>query len=421
MDSEEGEIYEFKNASSFFPTSVEKQAHDPSLEWLGEPSRAASPKPESTLTSSLSPGKLRPNQPSFRLLVLRSSILPSKHKIAIIDGYSEVQFGRDVAHTGTVTPKVRLKEMEVSKLHATAYWDAARREWGIVDMGSMHGTFIQTMLSPTDDPGIRLSPSRTASIPRKLHHMDRVTIGGTTFLVHMHEDKLPCEECSPSRGEELLLFPISKGSNSVPAKRSRNVVVKLDDETPSLPAYTSKPLNDPKRALTMLKQSLLTRHDARTSIVRPVSADDTATQYVDRSARRRALRPASHPDAPGVASPPTWTDTPPPSRPRSPSTEPVTSQPPTPLPTSNIGHRLLMKQGWEPGTALGASVLDPDDGRIGLVEPLAVSSSMHRAGLGLQRSATQSLPSLSDSNWKESAKRKRWDRSGYDTAADRGT
>lgn len=420
MDPEEGEIYEFTNASSFFPTSVEPEVYDSSLEWPGEPSQAASHVPESTITSSILPGKLRPNQPSFRLLVLRSSILPSKHKIAIIDGYSELQFGRDVAPAGTVTPKVRLKEMEVSKLHATVYWDSMRREWSIVDMGSMHGTFLATTSSPSDDPGTRLSPSRTASIPRRLHHMDRVMIGGTAFLVHMHDNKLPCEECSPTRGEEVPLFPVSKGSKSIPAKRSRDVVIGLDSEMPSTPSYTPKPLNDPKKALTMLKQSLLTRHDTRSPIGRPASTGDLSTQYVDRSARRRALRPASHPDAPGVSVPPTVTDSPPALRPRSPSAEPVTSQPPTPLPTSNIGHRILMKQGWEPGTALGASALDPDDGRIGLVEPLEVSSSMHRAGLGLQRSGSQSLPFLPDSNWKENAKRKRWDRSGYDTAADRG-
>ncbi|KAF9468142.1 hypothetical protein BDZ94DRAFT_1247292 [Collybia nuda] len=417
MDPEEGEIYEYTNASSFFPKSAEPQEYDPALEWPGGSSQAASPALESGQTSIL-PGKLRPNQPSFRLLVLRSSILPSKHKIALLDGYSELQFGRDIAPTGSVTPKIRLKEMEVSKLHATAYWDSARREWAIVDMGSMHGTFLATASSSTDDLGTRLSPSRTASIPRKLRHMDRVTIGGTAFLVHMHDDKLPCEECSPTQGEELPLFPVSKGSKSIPAKRLRDAIISLDGE--AVPSYTPKPLNDPKKALTMLKQSLLTRHDTRSPIARPVSSVDLSAQYVDRSARRRALRPASHPDAPGVSIPPFFTDSLPTMLPKSPSVEPVTSQPPTPLPSSNIGHRLLMKQGWEPGTALGASELDPDDGRIGLVEPLEVSSSMYRAGLGLQRSGSQSLPSLPDSNWKESAKRQRWNRSGYDTAADRG-
>jgi hypothetical protein len=84
------------------------------------------------------------------------------------------------------------------------------------------------------------------------------------------------------------------------------------------------------------------------------------------------------------------------------------SQPPTPLPTSNIGHRLLMKQGWTPGNALGVS--DPLDDRVGLVEPLEVKSSKNRAGLGIKSSAAVSEPDLSGSRmtWKEREKMKRY-------------
>ncbi|KAF5371818.1 hypothetical protein D9615_009554 [Tricholomella constricta] len=403
MGSEEGEIYEPRKASS--PTLATGETYDPSYEWPGDPSNTPSPYPEA-LSTSKSAHTLRPNQPTFRLVVLRTSILSSEQRLAVIDGHSEIQFGRDVAAAGSTTPKIRLKEMEVSKVHATAYWDASRREWGVVDMGSVHGTFMQPAIAAGDDRGVRLSPPRQASMPRKLSHMDRLTIGGTTFLVHMHEDRLPCEECWTSGKGEIPLFPTSKSSKAVAAPSSKTPG-EWDTTLPS--GYTPKPANDPRKSLTILKQTLLTRHSD--SNLRPKStppADHGPAQYMDRSARRRALMPASHPDAPGVSfpSPATWTASPPP-RPKSPVAEPM-SQPPTPLSSSNIGHRLLMKQGWEPGTALG-SLLEPNDGRIGLVEPIEVSASVNRRGLGLKRSSTTSLPSLSGRDWKETGKRRRWD------------
>ena len=416
MDSEEGEILESvpQYLSNSVQSSIEGEAYDPAYEWPGESSSTVSSSDQ--LASHPSTRKLRHNQPSFRLLVLHTSILPSKHRLAVIDGYSELQFGRDIPPAGSTTPKLRLKEMEVSKLHATAYWDASRGEWGVVDMGSVHGTFLQHANTGVGhDPGVRLSPPRIASIPRKLHHMDRLTIGGTTFLIHLHEDHLPCQECSPSGGDEIPLFPVNN-LKGVPIKRTREAAGL--DINPSTSSYSPQPQKDPKKALTMLKQSLLTRHEVRSPPSHPPYSGDAGMQYVDRSARRRALHPGSQQDTPGVPSPSSRTSSPPLSRPKSPDL-PVTSKPPTPLPTSNIGHRLLMMQGWEPGTALG-TLPDSKEGRIGLVEPLDVTPSFHRVGLGIKR-PTPHNPSFSDSDWKESAKRKRWEQtSATDDTASRG-
>ncbi|GLB40186.1 putative forkhead associated domain containing protein [Lyophyllum shimeji] len=416
MDSEEGEIYEPRIGSSHISAAGEAhdpsfewpgEAHDPAYEWPGDPSSTPSPYQE-PLPPSEPVIALRPNQPTFRLIVLRTSILPSKHRLAVVDGYSEIQFGRDVPAAGSTTPKIRLKEMEVSKIHATAYWDASRREWGVVDMGSVHGTYLQPASASGDDRGVRLSPPRQASIPRKLGHMDRLTIGGTTFLVHMHADHLPCEECWTSGKDEIPLFPVSKSSRATALEPLR--ATGAWDANQQSVSYTPKPPKDAKKALTMLKQSLLTRHGDASPRSNYTPPADAPAQYVDRSARRRTLMPTSHSDAPGVSSPSAsiWVDSPPP-RSRSPVIEP-TSQPPAPLPSSNIGHRLLMKQGWEPGTALG-SPMDPNEGRTGLLEPIEVGASVNRAGLGLKRNSSMSLPSLSDPDWKEAAKRRRWDRS----------
>ncbi|KAG5354112.1 hypothetical protein C0989_007473 [Termitomyces sp. Mn162] len=401
MESEEGEILE--------PGVSTPGDYDPLYEWPGGSPTTSFPCSDPLPISQCTSIALRPNQPTFRLIVLRTSILSSKHRVGVIDGHSEIQFGRDVVPAGSKTPKIRLKEMQVSKLHATAYWDARRREWGVVDMGSVHGTFLKPANTTGDNPGTRLSPPRQASIPRKLSHMDQLTIGGTTFLLHMHQDRLPCEECQTDGRYDIPLYPISKSSKSTAAESSVGTS-KDPDDSGFLPL---KAPADPKKALSLLKKSLLTRHsDSSLRQSASFSVDNAPTQYVDRSARRRALMPATQPDAPGVSTTPSFVSLEAPAstpRSKSPSVEP-TSQPPVPLPSSNIGHRLLMKQGWEPGTALG-SPFASYEGQVGLVEPIEPTVSLQRGGLGLKRASTTSLPTLSDQDWKETGKRRRWDRS----------
>jgi hypothetical protein len=348
------------------------QEHNPSLEW---PGGALTVVLDDTQPRGTRLGKSKP-WVILRLLVTRTSILSRKHRVAIINGYNELQFGRDIGPVGTNIPRIRLKEMLVSKLHATAFWDAYRREWGVVDMGSKHGTFIRPAISSGDHSSTdtRLSPPRTASIPRRLRHLDHLIIGSTSFLIHIHEDGFPCIECSSDGGDEIPLFPPSQSGEDL--KRSRDVA-EIDGD-----AIEQR---DPKKALSMLKQSLLMRHER----IRP----SMGSTYVDRSARRRALHPGSRTDTPGISAdvPTQPTDAAP--------TE--VSQPPTPLPASNVGHRLLMKQGWQPGTPLGGS--SGEEG-AGLVEPLVVSPSVSRQGVGM----TSKLADT-PSGWKESGRQKRWD------------
>lgn len=352
-------------------------AYDPAHEWPGEPSSITLEATEAELCSTRALKKCKKKEPSLRLVVHRTSILPSKHRLAIIDGYTELQLGRDVPLTGTNTPKVRLKEMEVSKLHATVFWDAQRLEWSVVDMGSMHGTFLKSGPSTSsDDPGLRLSPPRVASVPKRLRHLDHLTLGSTTFVVHIHDDHVPCAVCSPAGGDEMPLFHTRKKPETSSTRFPR--------EAEAVGLQISQQI-DPKKALAALKHNLLSRHQqGKQRSLSPASNG----QYVDRSARRRALHPSAHSDSPGVNST-LLIKTPYTSRsspdivlelPRR-SPEP-SSQAPTPLPSSNVGHRLLMKQGWMPGTALGTSDLTSDDGRVGLVEPLEVNFSINRSGVG---------------------------------------
>ncbi|KIL64479.1 hypothetical protein M378DRAFT_163258 [Amanita muscaria Koide BX008] len=355
-------------------------AYDPAYEWPGEPSSITLEATEAELCSTRALKKCKKKEPSLRLVVHRTSILPSKHRLAILDGYTELQLGRDVPLTGTNTPKVRLKEMEVSKLHATVFWDAQRLEWSVVDMGSMHGTFLKSGPSTSsDDPGLRLSPPRVASVPKRLRHLDHLTLGSTTFVVHIHDDHVPCAVCSPAGGDEIPLFHTRKKAETS-STRFPTEAVGLE-----ISSHIQQVDRDPKKALAALKHNLLFRHQQQG---KQRSLSPSNGQYVDRSARRRALHPSAHSDSPGVNSallikaPYTSRSSPDivlelPRRSPEPS-----SQAPTPLPSSNVGHRLLMKQGWMPGTALGTSDLTSDDGRVGLVEPLEVNFSINRSGVG---------------------------------------
>ncbi|KIY72371.1 hypothetical protein CYLTODRAFT_434766 [Cylindrobasidium torrendii FP15055 ss-10] len=283
-------------------------------------------------------------------------------RIALVDEHDEVQFGRDALPQGTTTPRIRIKTLEVSKHHATVYWDAEGQHWAIVDMGSMHGTFILPAGSAAEGRGQRLSASRAASIPRKISHLDSIRFSTIEFVAHIHDD-LPCAECSPqSLKDEIPLFPSAKP---------------VADAPPTTSLRTHPYARDPKKALSALKREML--HSSQST--RP-SAPAPATAYVDRSAMRRANFPASAADAPGVA-PIRTTLMPPPPPPPPPIPQPApdpVSQPPTPLASTNIGHKLLMKQGWQPGTSLGLDL-------NGRAEPLDGQelATTHRRGLGMTK------------------------------------
>jgi len=190
--------------------------------------------------------------PICRLVIKEGRFVSGNGRLAVIDGYSEVQFGRDAPPPGVKTPRIRLKDMEVSKLHATLFWDAERTEWAIVDMGSKHGTFVG---SGQGANRVRLSAARVASMPKRLKHLDRLSLGGTTFLVHIHENRLPCSDCSASgQGSSDDLIPLfshyrREGGAVIQAERSRKRGADPTDDVP----------RNAKRALASLKHSLLSR------------------------------------------------------------------------------------------------------------------------------------------------------------------
>ncbi|KAG8834931.1 hypothetical protein FRC18_001256 [Serendipita sp. 400] len=257
--------------------------YDPSLEFPGSEIEGNS--------EPLEPGELPARNP-LRLVILKSPVLSSKRRIVVLSDLSEVSIGRDVPLRSATSPRLRLKQMIVSKYHAIIYWDIDRKAWGLVDVGS----------------------------PKDLSK-------------------------EPSTSSVDLLRPQGH-----------------------------------KESIASLKRQLLSRH-------RRVEEDPPGVDYVDRAAaRREQLRVLETPIAPPMGEPMSR------GAPRHSTSiyarfhnettseqREGTETPPQSIPETNIGHKLLAKQGWEPGTGLG---LD----RSGRSEPVTAKLVNGRAGIGSNQS-----------------------------------
>lgn len=364
--------------------------YNPALEWPGESEFV----PPDNAYGDKGPPKINnAGRGILRLLVVQTSILPREQTLVDPVEYTEFQLGRDIPPSGSRIPRLRLKEMEVSKLHATVYWDKKLRAWGVVDHGSMHGTFIKSdaggssAVPQSEQKGVRLSASRAASIPRTLRHLDLLSIGSTTFLIHMHASQLTCDECSTGSAGEVPFSTASELRHNS-SKRSREVA-----------GLDRLPQVDHRKTLKMLKQNLISKRSPnaidsstintnrpdRSTLyhIHQSESSDDIIQHVGPSSRTQTLftapRPHKpHPDrASDMYMPPVYV-----------------SAPPTALAETNVGHRLLLKQGWQPGETLGqmgdfsAGVADS---RTSLLEPIHVSANIGKAGIGMS-AAPASLP-----------------------------
>ncbi|KAH7101951.1 hypothetical protein BKA62DRAFT_160440 [Auriculariales sp. MPI-PUGE-AT-0066] len=335
-----------------------------------------SPQPLGTSGTTTSGGSSSSGKPSqLRLVVTQSLILPRKQRIAVFDLHAEISIGRDISLDPNA-PRLRLKEMAVSKFHASVFFSFTARKWSIVDLGSVHGTTIN---------GVRLSPARQSSPPLELKHGDDITIGSTTLNVHAHRDALPCTECVSSGDNEISLFDPRSRELGVPGK-------------PVAP----QPHQSARAAISTLRNQLVPRDAPVASASSASFSDDSIgrVEYKDRAAMRRA-RHSNHTEPVQRREPPRAVPTPVQApmerslalsgnavsftfRRSSPSPnehgegsldQPLASAPSKPLETSNIGHQLLVKQGWTPGASLGLT----EGGRV---EPVMVERLPHRAGLG---------------------------------------
>ncbi|WVQ96018.1 hypothetical protein IAU59_003118 [Kwoniella sp. CBS 9459] len=450
----------------------------------------------------------RPNE-ILRLVVLFSECLGKGHVALIDTREGGIQIGRDRCERGA-TPRIRCREMRVSKTHAVIYWgqgsaesDGNERiqtrdqdrpsglapilregtvkdqnkakgeeEWWIVDLGSTHGTFISppTAISADPDQGNdtpttamtsrkgpkarlhRLSEPKHSSKPYPLTHLSRLTIGSTTFEVHLHPStSWPCEACQV--GKEHNEIPLDDGEPKIAL--ATTIEGDTTGEVDGMPefrsdvagqrwAMDSKQKRDNrelkrKREMALLRETLLNKDSpapspARTgktsgkiATIEPGSDDamlpgPPAREYLDRSAMRRRLHPPSPPSR-GRSSP---TASERHGKHINPNNIAITSQRPTlatptgtgptgtVTPVSSIASGILAAQGWIPGQGLGKD-------RSGRADPVQAEMRNARAGLGAKGGKAYTDPSAGSGagagaggegekmDWKTRAKMRRWD------------
>ncbi|KAI9006436.1 SMAD/FHA domain-containing protein, partial [Hyaloraphidium curvatum] len=271
--------------------------------------------------------------------------------VLVVDG-SGVTIGRDRSSAGN---RLRLKEMPVSKSHATIFVDfegsegtgapeKASREpepaqYYIVDVGSTHGTFVN------DD---RMSAAKTASKPRPLKHGDVLRIGSSVFDVHLHPPPWDvCEECKLVAGKELkTTSDPADGARGVPLEERERASTPKDSRRARLDREFREELGD-------LKKRLL-----GDTAPRPTLADG----YVDRSKRRRQLHGRDRtPYAGGSRS----------TEPGGPSAPAASLS----TPVGGKGAALLQKMGYAGGGGLGKR-------GDGLTEPVEAVGTRGTTGLG---------------------------------------
>lgn len=110
-----------------------------------------------------------PPPPVLRLVVHHSSanpaadLLPAHQTVAAITETTSI--GRDRSYDA----RIRLKSLEVSKTHATLYYNEIDAHWCILDNASTHGTFVRP---DGEQAYARLSVKGATSLPRVLRHLE---------------------------------------------------------------------------------------------------------------------------------------------------------------------------------------------------------------------------------------------------------
>lgn len=333
----------------------------------------------------------------LRLVVRRSQVL-DVGSVAVLDARKDgTQLGRDRG----AEARLRIKEMEVSKTHAVVFYqpvsssrsprrasrspspygsrtatpEAKREEpgesgWFVSDLGSTLGTYVA---HPGEEDATRLSEAKCASRPYALRHGDRLTVGRTTFSVHIHGD-WPCAACQLSGNAQIDL---EEGRLRAKAP--------FEDASFELDTFamsgngTRKGRQALKRRREMdaLRGNLLGEEDAAPKV------RAAAAGYVDRSAQRRRLHPPS----------------PPRHRDREREEAPVVAGPAAPAGPSEAARKLLAKQGWSEGQGLGRTP--------GRAEPIVPVVRSERAGLGTRGQVADQPGAGGD--WRQRGRQRRWD------------
>jgi hypothetical protein len=97
-----------------------------------------------------------------------ANLLPKEQRLVHLPLDSQTIVGRDRSYL----PLIRLKSLQVSKVHATLYrddQDQSYSKWFVVDNASTHGTFIRR---EGEKEWTRLAEKGCASLPVELKHLE---------------------------------------------------------------------------------------------------------------------------------------------------------------------------------------------------------------------------------------------------------
>ncbi|GAA5897397.1 uncharacterized protein JCM6883_006687 [Sporobolomyces salmoneus] len=218
--------------------------------------------------------------PLLRLVVeeANSTVLPREQKIAVLDPAEPVSIGRDRSHER----RIRLKELAVSKVHATLFWTIdeeveSRGYWAVVDNGSTHGTFVK---GDGEKKETRLSEPKIASTPTRLHHFDTLRCGTTSFKIHIHAS-FACSSCTVA-SDSSNIIPLLPASETGPKEIPAAYHTKSKEEKEFERREQLKGLKD-----KFLKPSA--KSTTATAMPQPTTTAKTSdSPYINRAAARRA-------------------------------------------------------------------------------------------------------------------------------------
>lgn len=276
--------------------------------------------------------------------------------------------------------------------------------WWIVDLGSTLGTYVAHR---GEREATRLSEAKHSSTPFPIHHLSRVTVGTTTFVAHVHQD-WPCGECQLAGSEEIRLdgggAPESEGTATPGAAASPAQASSVSSQfDPPVGAAQRRGQRQFKRklALDALRDTLLGNEPGPASspgLAGPASTGGAnATKiarggggYLDRSAQRRRLHPASPPrissDRRGASTT---------------GGNPTITAPAQPAGPSAASRIMLARQGWTPGAGLGRDA-------SGRAEPVLAVLRNERVGLGARGQLADADDAAGVGDWRERGRQRRW-------------
>ncbi|GAA6003827.1 hypothetical protein JCM10207_006426 [Rhodosporidiobolus poonsookiae] len=329
--------------------------------------------------------------PLLRLVVRTrpdAAVLPSAQCVAQLEPSEPTSIGRDKSFER----RVRLRELAVSKSHCTVFWSIDPELenggfWAITDNGSTHGTFLR---GDGETKELRLSEPKVASLPQRLHHLDLLRVGSTTFTLHQHAS-FACSLCSVA----------SDSSNLIPLVPSSSSAA---EEKPAGPAYTTKTKGekeqDRREQLKGLKERFLKpdsggkgKPSARAAPPSAPASASSSPAFIDRAAARRhrdAAPPAPssrkpQPKAAPALNPFFAVPGPAASFSAPPSRTTAAPKPPDPFAEGSKGAAMLAKlsgPGVAPSSSSSSTSSAATPGLGTLIQPRTLASSSSSSGEG---------------------------------------